>query len=144
MATLSRSFEQEAHGIILFDGVCNLCNGAVNFVIDRDPAGFFKFAPLQSNTGRALLEQHALPTETLDSIVLIEGGRVYHRSGAALRIARRLRGGWPLLYSFIIVPRFIRDRVYDFIAAHRYRWFGKEDACRVPTPALRARFLPTD
>ncbi len=144
MATLSRSFEQEAHGIILFDGVCNLCNGAVNFVIDRDPAGFFKFAPLQSNTGRALLEQHALPTETLDSIVLIEGGRVYQRSGAALRIARRLRGGWPLLYSFIIVPRFIRDRVYDFIAAHRYRWFGKEDACRVPTPALRARFLPTD
>lgn len=144
MATPSRSPEQNTGGIILFDGVCNLCNGAVNFVIDRDTGGHFKFAALQSEAARALMTEHTLPPGALDSIVLVEDGRVYQRSDAALRIARRLRGIWPLLYGFMIVPRFIRDRVYDVVAANRYRWFGKEDACRVPTPELRARFLATD
>ena len=144
MATPIQRSEQDTGGIILFDGVCNLCNGAVTFVIDRDTKGFFTFAPLQSNAARALLERHGLSPGTLDSIVLVEDGQVYQRSGAALRIARRLKGGWPLLYGFMAVPRFIRDRVYDFIAANRYRWFGKEDACRVPTPELRARFLPAE
>jgi predicted DCC family thiol-disulfide oxidoreductase YuxK len=125
-------------GIILFDGVCNLCNGAVTFIIDRDRDAYFTFAPLQSDTARELLGEEA---ERLESIVLVEDGKHYTESTAALRIARRLRGPWPLLYGFIIVPRGLRDRVYRFIAANRYRWFGKTDSCRLPTPELRKRFL---
>ncbi len=124
--------------IILFDGVCNLCNGAVTFIIDRDPNGYFAFAPLQSETGRELLE--GAKTD-LESIVLIENGERYSQSTAALRVARRLRNPWPLLYGFIVVPKALRDGVYDWIAANRYRWFGKIESCRLPTPELRERFL---
>ncbi|GIV61600.1 MAG: hypothetical protein KatS3mg044_0466 [Rhodothermaceae bacterium] len=128
-------------GIILFDGVCNLCNGSVNFVIDHDPDGYFRFAALQSETARALLQALRVPDDRPESIVLIEDGKVYTRSTAALRIARRLSGAWPLLYAFIVVPRRLRDRVYDWIARNRYRWFGRRDTCRLPTPELRSRFL---
>jgi len=131
----------EDHAVVLFDGVCNLCNGAVNFVIDRDPDAYFRFAPLQSDIGERLLEKGEVSGAALNSIVLVEDGEVYDRSTAALRIARHLTGPWPLLYAFIVVPRLLRDAVYDWIAANRYRWFGRRDQCRVPTPELKARFL---
>lgn len=132
--------------VILFDGVCNLCNGAVNFIIDRDKPGRFRFAALQSQRASALLvQQGAKPLVAgtdPDSMVLLEDGKLYEQSTAALRIARRLSGVWPVLYYlFIWVPRPIRDWVYRVIARNRYRWFGKTDACRMPTPALKARFL---
>ena len=140
----------ESHAIILFDGVCNLCNASVNFIIDRDAEGYFKFAPLQSDFRQSNLGQSDLAgcREAADSekgqitsIVLVENGACYTRSTAALRIARRLDGWWPLGYAGIFIPTPIRDRIYDWIARNRYRWFGKTAACRLPTPELRARFL---
>lgn len=127
--------------IILFDGVCNLCNGSVLFIIRRDPKARFRFASLQSTYGENFLKHNSLSTEEYDSIVLIEGGRFYTQSTAALRIAKRLNGAWPLLYAGIIIPKFIRDAMYNVIAKNRYRWFGKKDACMIPTPALRSRFM---
>ena len=127
--------------IILFDGVCNLCNSAVNFIIDRDPNHRFRFASLQSPTGQQLLAQYPLPGGPVDSIVLIKDGRSYVKSDAALGIARQLSGGWSFLALFKVVPRFLRDAVYDGIARNRYRLFGKSDACRIPTKELRALFL---
>jgi predicted DCC family thiol-disulfide oxidoreductase YuxK len=131
------------HPVVLFDGVCNLCNGVVNFAIDRDPGSRLRFASLQSPVGRQMLERlgHSVPSGDPDSILLVERGRVHERSGAALRIARHLSGGWSLLAAFLVVPRPLRDLVYRWVASHRYRWFGKADACRVPTPDLRARFI---
>ena len=130
-----------APATVLFDGVCDLCNASVLFVIDRDPRGHFRFAPLQEAAAQALLRARGAELPPLSSVVLVEGGRVYTRSTAALRIARRLTGGWRLLYVCLLVPRPIRDAVYDWVARNRYRWFGREEACRVPTPALRRRFL---
>jgi predicted DCC family thiol-disulfide oxidoreductase YuxK len=130
-----------SHAVILFDGVCNLCNGFVRFIVERDPSGYFHFVSLQSELGLALLEGHDLPSTSLDSVVLVEGNRVHTRSDAVLRIARGLRGGWPLLTVFRIVPRPLRDFAYDWIAANRYRWFGRKDECMLPTPELRGRFL---
>lgn len=127
--------------IILFDGVCNLCAWSVQFIIKHDPRGAFKFAALQSPAGQTLLAARGLAQEHFDSVVLIEGDRFYKESSAALRIARRLSGLWPLLYGFMIVPTFIRDWVYQFIATHRYGWFGKTDSCLMPTPDLNSRFL---
>jgi predicted DCC family thiol-disulfide oxidoreductase YuxK len=131
------------HPIVLFDGVCNLCNASVNFVIDRDPGATLRFAALQSDAGRKVLAGlgRAAPVGAPDSIVLVDAGRLHERSGAALRIAGHLRGAWPLLRVFLLVPSPVRDAVYRWIAARRYHWFGKSDVCRVPTPALRARFL---
>ena len=126
---------------ILFDGVCNLCNGFVQFVIARDPSARFRFAALGSAPALALLREAGAPAVLPDSIVLIEDGRLFVRSDAPLRIARGLRFPWPLAFGLIIVPRFIRDRGYDFIAAHRYRWFGTRESCWLPTPDLRRRFL---
>lgn len=129
------------HPVILFDGVCNLCNGLVRFVIRRDRKGRFHFAALQSDTGRALLAAHGLADLDLDSMALIENGSAHVRSDAALRIARGLSGLWPVVSIGLILPRFIRDTVYEFIAKRRYRWFGKRDQCMVPTPEQAARFL---
>jgi predicted DCC family thiol-disulfide oxidoreductase YuxK len=126
---------------ILFDGVCNLCNGFVQFVIARDPTARLRFAALSSDAAQTLLREAGARAPFPDSIVLVEDGAVYFRSDAPLRIARRLTFPWPLAYSLVLVPRFIRDRVYDFIAARRYRWFGRRDRCMVPTPELRARFI---
>ena len=126
---------------ILFDGVCNLCNGFVRFVIARDPAARFRFAALQSPAASALLREAGDAQPLPDSVVLVEDGRVYVRSAAALRIARGLRFPWPLAYAAIVVPRFIRDRIYDAVAANRYRWFGRRDVCMVPTPDLARRVL---
>ncbi|HMO05842.1 MAG TPA: DCC1-like thiol-disulfide oxidoreductase family protein [Kiritimatiellia bacterium] len=124
------------HPVILFDGVCNLCHGAVRFIIRRDRAARFRFASLQSEPGRRLAAGPAP-----DSILLIENGLRYDRSTAALRIARRLDGAWPLLYAFIVIPRPLRDVLYAWIARHRYRWFGRLDACPLPSPEWETRFL---
>ncbi len=130
-----------AHYYVLFDGECNLCNGTVQFIIRRDRRNRFRFAALQSEAGKTMLQSHRLPPEALDTVVLISGGRAYTRSDAALGIARRLDGLWPLCYAAVVIPRFLRDRAYDFIARNRYRWFGKREECMVPTPELRSRFL---
>ncbi len=127
--------------IILFDGVCNFCNASVNFIIRRDPKGVFRFAPLQSERGKKLLEQFHLSTDDLDTMVLIDGDKHYTRSSAGLRIALRLSGLWPLCAVFLIVPKFLRDLVYRFIAKNRYRWWGRRDTCMVPTPEMKERFL---
>ena len=130
-----------AGATILFDGVCNLCNGFVQFVVARDPRAHFRFAALSSEGARQLLIDSGVIDPLPDSMVLIEDGRVYLRSDAPLRIARRLTFPWPLLAVFLAVPRFIRDRVYDAVAARRYRWFGRRDVCMVPSADLRQRFI---
>ena len=127
--------------IILFDGVCNLCNRWVNFVIDRDPSGRFRFAALQSGEAQDLLRLSATETTDVDSILLFDGERVYQKSDAILSIVSNLSGGWPLLKIFRVIPRFVRDSVYDVIARHRYSLFGRTATCRVPTKDLLSRFL---
>jgi predicted DCC family thiol-disulfide oxidoreductase YuxK len=133
----------ETKPVVLFDGVCNLCNFAVQFILDRDPFATFRFASLQSAAAAGLLGAFGIPAPVGDpeSLVLIDDGKVYQSSTAALRIARRLRGIWKLAYALIVIPPFARDAIYRWIARNRYRWFGKADQCRVPTPELRARFL---
>lgn len=126
---------------IFFDGVCNLCNGAVQFVIERDKNNVFRFASLQSDYAAKTITPFAIDPENLASFILLENGKVYQRSTAALRVAKKLSGLWPLLYAFIIVPPFIRDAVYNYIAKNRYKWFGKQESCWVPTLALREKFL---
>ncbi|MFO0573670.1 MAG: thiol-disulfide oxidoreductase DCC family protein [Polyangia bacterium] len=144
----SRDAASKRTGVVLFDGVCNFCNGAVNFIIDRDPAGRFRFAALQSEAAQALLAEkgRTLPPGDPDTVILLETDergetRLYERSTAALHIAAGLRFPWNLFYALILVPRPVRDFFYRLIAKNRYRWFGKRDACRIPTPELRARFL---
>jgi len=128
--------------VILFDGVCVLCQSSVQFVIKRDKEKRFKFASLQSEFGKRILEEHQIPMEDhLTSMILYEDGKIYRHSTAALHIARRLNGLWPTMYGFIIVPPFIRNAVYNFIGAHRYQWFGKTPACWVPTEDVQDRFL---
>lgn len=127
--------------VLLFDGVCNLCNGAVNFIIDHDPKGHFKFAALQSDFGQLKLEELGYDQEDFDSLVLLSDDKVFKKSTAALHIAKKLSGLYPLLYIFIIIPPFIRHAVYDVIAKNRYKWWGKRDSCRMPTPELQARFV---
>ena len=127
--------------IVLFDGVCNFCNASINFVIERDKAGYFQFAPLQSAVGIELLAKHSIDSSETDSVILVEGDMAYTHSTAALRIARKLDGIWPLLYAFVIVPKPIRGLAYKLFARNRYRLFGKQDACMMPTPDIRQRFL---
>ncbi len=127
--------------IVLFDGVCNFCNSSVNFVIERDSAGYFKFAPLQSDIGVELIEKHGIDPADTDSVILVEDDKAYTHSTGALRIARKLDGIWSWNYAFIVVPRPIRDLFYKLFAKNRYRLFGKQDACMMPTPEIRARFL---
>ncbi|SEV96510.1 thiol-disulfide oxidoreductase DCC family protein [Natrinema salifodinae] len=127
--------------IILFDGVCNLCNGFVQFVVPRDSEGKFHFASLQSEVGQALLAEHGLPTDSLESIVLVEGDDCYVKSAAVIRIAELLGGAYALLSPFRFLPRAIRDRMYDFVAARRYQWFGEKDRCMMPTGDVQTRFL---
>jgi predicted DCC family thiol-disulfide oxidoreductase YuxK len=130
------------HPVVLFDGVCNLCHAAVRFVIDRDPDARFRFAPLQSRASAALLAGHGRAGQVApEAICLVEGGRLWEGSDAALRIARRLRGPWRLAGALLALPRPLREPIYRAIARHRFRWFGRRDACRVPAPDLRARFL---
>jgi predicted DCC family thiol-disulfide oxidoreductase YuxK len=127
--------------IILFDGVCNFCNWSVQFVMKRDSARQFYFASLQSDTGQALLERYGLKDAGIDSVVLIDTDKAYIKSRAALRIARGLDGWVKLLSIFRLVPTFLSDIVYDFVAANRYRWFGKRQHCMIPDKSQRAQFL---
>jgi len=131
----------ETRPVVLFDGVCNLCNRSVQFIIKRDKKKQFLFASLQGKAGQEILQKFNLPLNEFNSFILAEGDTIYTRSASALRIARKLKGGWKLLYGFIIVPKFIRDWVYNIVARNRYKWFGKKDECMVPTPELRDRFL---
>ncbi len=129
------------NGIILFDGVCNFCNDSVNFIIERDAENYFKFAPLQSEIAQNMLNEYKIIRAETDSVILIENGAAFTYSTAALRIARRLNGAWSLLYGFIVVPKFIRDFFYKLFAKYRYAMFGKTDACMMPTPEIREKFV---
>jgi len=126
--------------IILYDGVCNLCSASVRFVITRDTKRKFQFASLQSDFAKNALWGKEIGN-SVKTIVLLKGDRIYLRSDAALEISRELNGLWPLLYFLKIIPRFIRDAVYNFISQHRYQWFGKTDACWLPSPDLSSRFV---
>jgi predicted DCC family thiol-disulfide oxidoreductase YuxK len=126
---------------ILFDGVCNLCNRSVRFVLARDPGERFAFAALQSAKGRELLTRVGLAADARSSIVLVEGECSFEKSDAVLRIFAGLSGLWPIFALLRVVPRKLRDAVYDWIAANRYRWFGQRAECLVPTPEQRRRFL---
>jgi predicted DCC family thiol-disulfide oxidoreductase YuxK len=129
------------HPVILFDGVCNLCNASVQFIIKHDPKHQFRFASLQSDLGQEVLKEFNLPMEEFGSFILWEKGVVYTRSSAALRVTKKLSGAWPVLYGFMIVPPFIRNGVYNWVARNRYKWFGKKEECWVPTPELKGLFI---
>lgn len=128
--------------IILFDGVCNLCNGAVQFMIRMDKKEKFRFASLQSNTGQEWLGHYGLPTDRFDSLVLITGDGYFVKSSAVLHISKELGGFFRMFYALIVLPKPWRDFVYDLVAKSRYKMFGKKETCMLPTPALRQRFLP--
>ncbi len=132
---------EETHAVVLFDGVCNLCNKSVQFIIRRDKRDRFRFAPLQGKTGQALLSRHGLPADSFNSFILAEGDKIYTHSTGALRMLKELGFPWSMAYAFIIVPRFIRDGVYRAVARNRYRWFGRQESCMIPTPALKKKFL---
>ncbi|SNZ00033.1 thiol-disulfide oxidoreductase DCC family protein [Flagellimonas pacifica] len=128
--------------IILFDGVCNLCNGAVQFVIKRDKQDMFRYAALQSEIGKQLITERAIDTSKVDSIIFIEPGVAYFtKSDAALQIGKGFGGFWNVLAIFSWIPKSFRDTIYDLIARNRYKWFGRKDACMIPTPELQAKFL---
>jgi len=126
--------------LLLFDGVCNLCNSYVQFVIERDPKAQFIFAPLQSEVGEEVMKKNDLSTEALSTVMLLKNGRLYTESDVALEVTKELSGLWSVFYVFKIVPGFIRNPIYRWIAKNRYRWFGKKAVCMVPTEALKARF----
>jgi len=134
---------EEQHPVILFDGVCNLCSSSVQYVIKHDPAHIFRFASLQSPFAAKLLALHNLPSNTYNSFILFADNKIYTRSTAALLVAKKLKGIIKLLYAFIIIPRFIRDAVYNLIAKNRYTWFGRKDECWLPTNELQNLFLDT-
>jgi len=128
--------------IILFDGICNLCNGAIQFVIKRDTKDTFRYATIQSNIGQKLFTERNIDSAKIDSIILIEPSVAYYiKSDAALKIGRSFGGGYALLSIFSWIPRVLRDGVYDLIAKNRYRWFGKKATCMIPTPELQSKFL---
>lgn len=127
--------------IILFDGICNFCNNSVIFILKRNIKTPIYFAALQSEVGQRLLTEYELPVKEMESIVFIEQGKAYMQSTATLRICKYLRGLWPLCYGFIIVPKFIRDGIYNWIAKNRYKWFGIRKECMIPTPEMKTRFL---
>ncbi|MCR6110825.1 DUF393 domain-containing protein [Bacillus sp. A301a_S52] len=131
----------EKRDIILFDGVCHLCQSSVQFIIKRDPKNHFAFASLQSDVGKNLIGQTRISQES-NSVVLIKAnGKSYIHSSAALQIAKKLKGAWKLASILLIIPAFMRDPIYRFIARHRYTWFGRSENCMVPTPKQRQRFL---
>lgn len=132
---------QDQYDIVLFDGVCNLCNNAVDFTIRNDKKGYFKVAALQDQKTKTMLGDYKINSDYLDSIILIRGDRIFYKSRAALEIAKKLKGFWPLLYGFIIIPTVFRDPIYDWIARNRYKWFGKKETCRLPGPGEKERFL---
>lgn len=129
------------HKIILFDGVCNLCNSSVNFIIDRDKKNIFKFAALQSEAGQKILDKSGMNKNDFDSVVLVDENKIFSKSTAALKIVKEFPSLWKTLYVFIIIPSPVRNFIYDLIAKNRYRWFGKKDSCRMPSPELKNKFI---
>ena len=127
--------------VLLFDGVCNLCNGSVQWILKRDHAGQFRFAALQSETGQQFLARFGMAQEDFDTVVLVDGDRIYNRSDAALEILRRLGMPWSLLAWLRWIPRPVRNAVYDWVARNRYRWFGRQQECLLPRPEWKGRFL---
>lgn len=133
--------KQNSNPVLLFDGVCNLCNGAVQFVIKRDKKAVFRFAALQSAFGQKVLKENKLPQSHFDTFILIADNKIYTKSTAALKVAQALGGFWKLLHVLIIIPKPIRDFLYTLIAKNRYKLFGKKEACMIPTPELKSRFF---
>lgn len=134
--------QKEKYPILLFDGVCNLCNNSIQFCIDNDTNGKIHYASLQSDVGQKYLTKFNMSGTNLNSVVLIEGERFYTKSDAPLRLVRYFdKKIWRLSAVFFVVPKFIRDAVYDYIAKNRYKWFGKQESCMLPTPELKSRFL---
>ena len=133
--------DTNAKSIILFDGVCNLCNGFVQFIIKHDKAGRFVFGMLQSEHAAKILADYNYINKKMNSVILIEDGKIFSQSTAALHIAKKLDRGWKLFYAFIIFPAFLRDGVYAFIAKYRYRVFGRTDSCMIPTADLKEKFI---
>ncbi|WP_248547863.1 thiol-disulfide oxidoreductase DCC family protein [Paenibacillus sp. FSL R10-2796] len=127
--------------IVLIDGVCHLCQGVVRFIIPRDPDAKFLFAPLQNEIAAKLMKESGLQPGQLNTVILLENGVYYTESAAALRIARKLRFPWPAAYVFILVPRPLRNALYRYVAKNRYRWFGRDEQCMLPTPEIKRRFL---
>ena len=133
--------EVKGQRIILFDGICNLCNGSVIFILKREQNPIFKFASIQSEVGAELLNWCGLPSDYSQAVILIDHGKIYLGSTAALKIGQMLKFPWSFLaYGGFIIPKFIRDWVYNQIAIHRYQWFGKRDMCIIPTENLKSRF----
>jgi predicted DCC family thiol-disulfide oxidoreductase YuxK len=131
----------QPHKILLFDGVCNLCNNTVLFVIKRDRKKQIRFGAIQSQEGKKLLQRFGIDQQYLGSLIFIDEGKVYLKSSGALRLSKYLSGLWPLLYALMVIPAFIRNPIYDFVAANRYKWFGKKEVCMIPTPELKSLFL---
>jgi predicted DCC family thiol-disulfide oxidoreductase YuxK len=127
--------------IIFFDGVCNLCNASIDFIIKRDRKNRFLVGALQDEYSRKVLAQYNVNENYLDSLVLLQNGKIFYKSTAALKIARSLSGIWPIFYPLILLPKRFRDLLYDWIASNRYTWFGKKNTCRLPTPEEKAKFL---
>jgi predicted DCC family thiol-disulfide oxidoreductase YuxK len=127
--------------LVLFDGVCNLCNALVQFVIRHDPKAKFHFAAIQSDIGRKIFEKHGMDPSDLQTFVFVSGGKIWLRSGAAIAVVSRFGAAWRVFAIFWLVPRFVRDAVYSVLARNRYRWFGKKDACMIPTPEIEKRFV---
>ena len=125
----------------MFDGVCNLCSKSVQFILKRDMKNQFLFGSLQGSYGQEMLKKYQLPANEFNSFMLIEGEKLYTKSSGALRMLKHLGGGWGLLYVFIIIPKFIRDGIYNWIAKNRYKWYGKMNECWLPKPEWKARFL---
>ena len=133
---------EDTKKIVLFDGVCNLCNRSIQFIIRHDKKDEFRFATLQGDLGKQLVKERHIDTDTVDSVILIEPGVAYYtKSTAALKIGTSFGGAWKLLTVLELIPSSLSDIVYDFVARNRYQWYGKKDACMIPTPELKAKFL---
>lgn len=129
------------HPVILFDGVCNLCNGFIQFIIKRDPEAKFRFAALQSDFAKDELQKRNINPNVINTVIFLDQNLTYTQSTAALEIAKKLGKGWQLLYPLILLPTSFRDFVYKLVAKNRYKWFGQKDSCMIPTPELKSRFL---
>ncbi|MFN5983788.1 MAG: thiol-disulfide oxidoreductase DCC family protein [Fluviicola sp.] len=127
--------------IVYFDGVCNLCESSVQFIIRKNKQKNIQFASLQGSHGQAFLKENNFDTSEFSSLVYVENGKIYTKSSGALRITKQLKGLWPMMICFLIIPKFIRDGVYTYVAKNRYKWYGKKTSCWLPTPELKKRFL---
>lgn len=141
MQKQSKYTNEPKKAIILFDGFCNLCNASVNFIIRRDRKDLFRFSTFQNDTGRAIAKKLGIENLVSDTLILYQHGKVHTQSTAALTIARKLNGLWPLLYAFIIVPPPLRNAIYNIISRNRYKWFGRRESCMIPSKGMLKKFI---